>query len=192
MYIDKTGRIYDLIKTKGSRFFLSRPRRFGKTLLVSILEQIFKGNKELFKGLAIYDKDYDWKVFPVIRISLSRFSGTSVDDLKLFLIEIMRGVVENHNVDINELMKDYIVSAGNILHRLIEHYAKQNKKVVILIDEYDYPVISNINSSGVDDLRETLKGFYSVLKDDSEYIHQKYTEIASKRGNPYSKISFID
>ncbi|MFH1643670.1 MAG: AAA family ATPase [bacterium] len=85
LYIDKTKQIYDIITT-GKTYFISRPRRFGKSLLCSTLEEIFKGNKELFKNLWIYDSDYLWDEHPVIRIDMSKIGHKTADELEKNLI----------------------------------------------------------------------------------------------------------
>ena len=82
LYVDKTDYFYELIKNQSGIFFLSRPRRFGKSLSVSILKNIFKGNKELFKGLKIYDMPYDWKSYPVINLNISKANCTSAELLR--------------------------------------------------------------------------------------------------------------
>ena len=83
LYIDKTNYLYDLVNEAKGAFFLSRPRRFGKSLFISTLEELFRGNRELFHGLWIGDSDYEWPVHPVIRIDFSRHFIRNVDDLEM-------------------------------------------------------------------------------------------------------------
>jgi len=81
MYVDKTEEIFQLVTKPKGQFFLSRPRRFGKSLTLSTLESVFLGEKELFKGLYIYDKDYDWKKYPIIRLALNKMGSSSARSL---------------------------------------------------------------------------------------------------------------
>ena len=97
LYIDKTKWIYRLIK-EGAAYFLSRPRRFGKSLLVSTLEAIFQGKRDLFSGLWIDSSDYEWKEFPVIRLDLSRLVSSSPETLATSLQELLNEVALKYNV----------------------------------------------------------------------------------------------
>jgi len=166
LYIDKTKQIYNLITTN-SVYFISRPRRFGKSLLISTLEEVFKGNKELFKGLDIYQEDYNWKEYPVIRIS---FGGNLYEDRK---------VLEDYvNYSIDEISKNYNIEISQDeeitirLRKLIRKLSEIDK-VVILIDEYDKPLIDNLTQDKKNifiENREFLKAFYSVFKEMDEYL----------------------
>ena len=165
IYIDKTKEAYELIENYRYAF-LSRPRRFGKSLFLDTLRNIFEGNKKLFKGLYIYDKQ-DWSVkYPVIKISWDG-SLQTLEDLnqKLFL------ALEHNQKKLGiECIKDD--SAIVYFERLIkETYEKYNQRVVVLIDEYDraiLDVIENTNQAKIN--REFLKGLYSVFKGVDEYI----------------------
>ena len=169
LYIDKTSKIYDLITQGSRRFFLSRPRRFGKTLLVDTLSEIFQGNKELFKGLAIYDTDYDWTPYPIIRLSLSTITATNAKDLNKELIKKVTDFAETYGYQLNSTFSS---SCGDYLSDLFKYFKKIDKQVVVLIDEYDYPILKNIDlgTSLLEEIRETLKGFYAILKDNTNYI----------------------
>ena len=101
LYIDKTSKIYELITQGSRRFFLSRPRRFGKTLLVDTLSEIFQGNKELFKGLAIYDSDYDWTPYPIIRLSLNNCNATTSEELNEYLQFTIQNIATQYNCDLS-------------------------------------------------------------------------------------------
>ena len=100
LYVDKTEFIWNLIDPAGESYFLSRPRRFGKSLTISTLKAVFEGKKELFKGLAIYDKPYDWKPYPIIHLSFADF--TSVNDtmekLDRYLLRKVREIVKELEV----------------------------------------------------------------------------------------------
>ncbi len=164
LYVDKTKYLYSLIKTIGSYYFLSRPRRFGKSLTLSTLKSIFEGKRELFKGLYIDGMDYDWKKYPVIHISFIDFEFDDAADLKSQICNTLLAIADEYSVTIplhykyNEMLKALIV-------RLAE-----KEKVVVLIDEYDSPLINSINSDKLEDIRKVLRGFYSVLKASDAYI----------------------
>ncbi len=166
IYVDKTEYIYNLINS-GKYYFLSRPRRFGKSLLLSTIRYLFQGYKDLFKGLYIYDK-WNWdETYPILRIDLSHLSITNEkefeDQMELLLKEIGKEYKYNYQ-------KKY--KANGNFHLLIKKcYENYNKKVVILIDEYDKVILDNIeNTQKAEKIREKLKGFYSVLKGLDEYI----------------------
>ena len=164
LYVDKTEHIYNLLATSGGIYFLSRPRRFGKSLLISTLEAIFDGQKELFKDLWIYDQNYDWQEHPVIRIS---FGGVCYDNKKTlidYLYKELSDIANKYEVKLSEPRFDFRFK------ELIQKLSKINK-VVILIDEYDkamLDVIDNIELSKAN--RETLRGFYSVIKETDQYL----------------------
>ncbi len=163
LYIDKTESIYNLLK-KGKYFFLSRPRRFGKSLLVSTLKEIFKGNKELFKGLYIYDK-IDWIAYPVISFSFSSITYSQSEEI--FREEITKQLIEiglDYNISITE--KTIILAFKQLLTKL-----SKTNKVVILIDEYDKPIIDYITDKDKSKLnRNVLREFYGLIKDYDEHI----------------------
>ena len=158
LYVDKTSYMYKLI-TDGVKFhFLSRPRRFGKSLTISTLEAIFKAKRELFKGLYIDSADYEWKEYPMIRINFSSITYLNNDDfIRKIKNEVCR-IAKRYGVDIP---LDY--SYDDSLNLLIEELSER-EKVVILIDEYDAPLTNNINSDNIEDIRSILRGFYSVIK----------------------------
>ncbi len=99
LYVDKTEHIHKLI-VQGSVYFFSRPRRFGKSLLISTLNEIFEGNKELFKGLWIYDADYAWEKYPVVRIDFSRKKAENKDDLKGFILHQLNNIAGKYGISI--------------------------------------------------------------------------------------------
>ena len=104
LYIDKTKYIYQLI-SQGSVYFLSRPRRFGKSLLISTLDAIFHGKKELFQGLYIYDQPWEWKDYPVIRIDFSKKHIEQPDDLKNYICERLQEIAETYQIELK--LTDY-------------------------------------------------------------------------------------
>ncbi len=183
IYVDKTEYIYKLIN-QGKYYFLSRPRRFGKSLLLSTIRYLFQGHKDLFKDLYIYDK-LNWnETYPILRIDLSYLSITNEkefeDQMELLLKEIGKEYKYNYQ-------KKY--KANGNFHLLIKKcYENYNKKVVILIDEYDKIILDNIeNKEKAQKLREKLKGFYSTLKGLDEYIKFLFITGVSK----FSKVSLF-
>ncbi len=162
IYVDKTEHIHRLI-TEGEAYFLSRPRRFGKSLLISTLDEIFKGNRELFKGLWIYDK-IEWKAYPVIRLDFSKLD---------YKYQSLETALDNELVDLAR-KAGIICEKPTFKDKFVELIEKLSvgKKIVILIDEYDKPIIDYIdNIEQADKNREILKSFYSGLKSLSDRIH---------------------
>ncbi len=163
LYIDKTPEVYKLVRS-GKVFFLSRPRRFGKSLLLSTIRYLFEGEKELFEGLWIHNR-WDWgKRYPVILMSMPECKD------KAGLIERMENRLKNIGEEkgIKLEGKEPAVLFENLIRRLSEKYSRQ---VVVLIDEYDRPILDNIENPEVaKEVREYLKGFYSLLKDLDEYL----------------------
>jgi len=170
IYIDKTSIIYDLITDYGV-VFLSRPRRFGKSLTCSTLGSIFKNERELFKGLAIDESDWEWKEYPVIHLDLGIGNyHNGVDTL-----------IESLNIQLESHANKYEVAQreGNISTKfscLIEALHNAKGKVVVIIDEYDNPLLSTIDDPDINkSLRNELRGFYSVLKSSDRFL--KFTFI---------------
>ncbi|OYT13107.1 MAG: AAA family ATPase, partial [Bacteroidetes bacterium 4572_114] len=143
-------------------YFLSRPRRFGKSLLLNTIKEIFLGNKELFKGLWIYDK-IDWEPHPVIKISFSNIDYKSLG-LEEAIDVALTGIAEDYHFQFSK--KSFALK----FDELIKFLARE-KRVVILIDEYDKPIIDYLDDlSKAEENRDILKNFYSVIKDADKYI----------------------
>lgn len=165
LYVDKTAVISRLINSGGSYFFLSRPRRFGKSLLVSTMKEVFSGNKALFENLDIYNQ-IDWKPYPVIHFD---FTLPGVDEhitVSEALAREVDKITRNRNLPVVE---------GNHKDKfryLIENLSKkENKPVVILVDEYDQFIVRNITDDNRKSRhRDQLKEFFSVLKGSSEFL----------------------
>jgi len=182
LYIDKTDIAYNLMNSY-SYIFLSRPRRFGKSLFLDTLQNIFEGNKELFKDLAIYDK-WDWEVkYPVIKISWGGSDFRSLEATKLRAFEIFEN--NQKRLDI-KCSRD---SVQGCFEELIQKaYKKYNQKVVVLIDEYDKPILDNVDNIEVaKENREFIKGLYSQLKENDAYIKFAFLTGVSK----FSKASIF-
>ena len=166
LYIDKTDIAFQLINS-GTYYFLSRPRRFGKSLFVDTLKSLFQGEKEHFIGLAIEEK-WNWTTSnPVINISLNSGNFDSKEGIIERILDILDRTKIELQVDCkktNSISSCFTELIGNI-------YKKYQQKVVILIDEYDKPILDNINDRALSlDARSVLKSFYSVIKDNDKYI----------------------
>ena len=177
VYVDKTAIIYRLTST-GKYYFLSRPRRFGKSLLVSTMEAYFSGRKELFKGLAMEYLEKEWTEYPVLHLDLTGSRYTSVSDLiekldqHLSAWESTYGVTDKRN-DPSARFSDVIDNAC----------IKTGQKVVILIDEYEKPIIDNIdNPELMEQFRRELQGFYSVIKGKDNAIRFAFLTGVTKLG----------
>jgi hypothetical protein len=182
VYVDKTQHVYELAMGKGA-YFLSRPRRFGKSLLLSTLKELYEGNRPLFKGLWIEDK-WDWsKKHPVIHISFARlnYQGRGLADA---IQHEMADLAKEYNIVYTK--KDYKDQFEEIIKILHEQFGK----VVILIDEYDKPIIDYLEKEYIHQAKinqKVLKTFYSVLKDAEVYIELLFITGVSK----FSKVSIF-
>jgi len=175
MYVDKTKDIFNLILKPKGQYFFSRPRRFGKSLTISTLESIFLGEKELFKGLYIYEQDYDWKKYPIIQIALNNLSSGTAEELEENIVFALRKIAKRNKIK--------LISSRSyqIFQELIEELSYENGKVVILIDEYDKPILDNIlNLEEAEKIRQVLKKFYGQIKACEEYIRFSFITGVSK------------
>ena len=178
VYVDKTELIHKLSHGSGRYFFLSRPRRFGKSLLVSTMEAYFSGKKELFDGLAMADLEKDWTTYPVLRMDLSGKAYASPDsliqalDVSLSCWEKKYGI-ENHYTEPG-------IRFGNVIEAA---HGQTGQRVVILIDEYDKPIVDNLGDEELADVfRRQLQGFYSVMKAKDGFILFGFLTGVSKLG----------
>jgi len=179
IYVDKTKDIFQLIN-ESQYYFLSRPRRFGKSLLCNTLKELFLGNKELFKGLWIYDQ-YNWEdTYPVIKISFANIAFEAIGLEKAINNEL--DFIANQN-NLTLAGEDNASKFKELIYNLSE-----DKKVVIIIDEYDKPIVdylTDIEKAEVN--REILQNFYSVIKDADKYIRFFFVTGVSK----FSKVSIF-
>ena len=168
VYVDKTMFIYAMAQEmRYQTVFLARPRRFGKSLLCSTIEALFRNERELFDGLAISKTDWIWQEHPIIHISLD--AGNFTENVEV--------LIKTLNNQINHICNEYGISpnedgelAIKFSNVIIELY-KKSGEVVIIIDEYDNPLLSTIDKPELNTkLREQLKGFYSVIKQYEQYI----------------------
>mgnify|MGYP003480086421 FL=1 len=160
LYIDKTEYIYRMAHTSGTYFFLGRPRRFGKSLLVTTMQSYFEGKKELFKGLAIEKLEKEWMEYPVLHFDMS--GGKHMDKEQLEEYLDYRLQEEEKKWGVTKPVK----GANNRLIDLINTaYEKSGKQVVVLIDEYDAPMLDVVHEKEqLDMLRNMMRNFYSPLK----------------------------
>ena len=165
-YIDKTEYVYRMTHTDGTYFFLSRPRRFGKSLLVSTFKSYFEGKKELFEGLAIEKLEKEWNEYPVLHFDLSKGKHMEKEQLNRYLLDIIekqeaRFDCKSNRIDVNIRLDDLINAV----------YQKTGKQVVVLIDEYDAPLLDVAHEKEkLEELRNTLCNFYSPLKGNESKI----------------------
>ena len=159
LYIDKTALVYRLVKT-GSYYFLSRPRRFGKSLLISTLEAYFQGKKELFEGLAIENQEKDWVKYPILHIDLNTEKYDTPESLENKLKNTLAEWEEIYGARPTEVSLS--MRFEGIIGRA---YRKTGQRVAILVDEYDKPMLQAIGNDSLQEaFRSTLKAFYGALK----------------------------
>lgn len=159
VYIDKTKYLYDLIN-KARFYFLSRPRRFGKSLLISTLQEMLSGNKTLFKDLWLGKSDYNWQKFPIVHLDLSIIGSNSPDDFRKSIIRRLNEIAQEHGIAIEktEIIED-------IMRPLIKELSERKGKIVLLVDEYDYPLLKHIHDAErAKNMLEVLKSLFSVVK----------------------------
>ena len=194
LYIDKTKYLWAMISEVTKGYFLSRPRRFGKSRAISTLEAFFQGKKDLFKGLWIENVAYDWPVHPVIRLDMSKISskeGCFEEGLK----EQLGKIGSQHKVEI-DLSKSIPSCTGQLIEGL-----SRTEKVVILIDEYDNPIISHLENLPIaKENRNTLSEFYKTIKALDEHLRfvfvtgiSKFSQVSVFSGaNQLTDLTMID
>lgn len=181
VYVDKTKHIYNLVET-GKYYFLSRPRRFGKSMLTTTMQALFEGKKHLFSGLFVEDK-WDWDTtFPVIRIS---FADTGFQSMGLQ--ESIKLELEKHAEKFNISFESTFID--QMLRELLQKLSASLGKVVVLIDEYDKPIIHYLGVNTVQALenRNIIKNFYSILKDADPHLKMVFITGISK----FTKVSIF-
>ena len=183
LYVDKTELIHQLIHNVRVGF-LSRPRRFGKSLLISTLEAIFQGRQELFKDLWIGKSDYQWPEHPVIKIDFSALTNTNAHTLEQAIKERLQEIYDYYHIpmvgtdDLKHMFRQLITQLST----------KLSRQVVLLIDEYDKPIIDHITDlETAEGNRAVLKQFYSVIKPSDEYLQLVFITGISK----FSQVSIF-
>jgi len=157
-YVDKTNGIYELIREYKGQYFLSRPRRFGKSLLVSTLKAIFEGRRELFEGLALAGKEYDWQTCPVIHLDMGPVTAQAPAGIAHKL---------NYLLDRNASVFGIALQQADCADRFLElvnTLAARDGKVVILVDEYDKPLLGHLGRESAREVQTLLRQFYAVIK----------------------------
>ena len=178
LYVDKTALI-DKMATMGKPYFLSRPRRFGKSLLLSTIEAYFQGKRELFKGLAIEKLETDWLEYPVLHLDLNAEKYTSIEALTYILERHINGWEDTWGKDTREnSLSDRFIGV------ITRAYEKTGRQVVVLIDEYDKPLLQVFNDEKLQtEYLKTLKAFYGVLKSADRYLRFVF--------NPFSLLNTL-
>ena len=161
-YVDKTALLYPLVtRGRDSFFFISRPRRFGKSLMLSTLECLFRGERELFKGLAIDKMDYDWESYPILHFNFGTMDVATIEGFKQQFVERIARSIVNAGGTYNPA----VTPATNFSDAIQKLAKDRGKPVVILIDEYDAPVGAALNDiAKATDIRTTLSAFYGEIK----------------------------
>ena len=188
-YVDKSRFVYKLA-TEGEYYFLSRPRRFGKSLFLSTLEAYFQGKKELFKGLAIYDLETEWKKYPIFHIDLNTANFREKDSLYTVLNDYLTTWESKYGARESEVTLP--LRFKGVIARAAE---KEGRGVVILIDEYDKPILQTLQAPELQaEHRAQLKAFYSVLKTQDRYIKFAFLTGVTKFGkiSVFSDLNLID
>lgn len=165
LYVDKTAMIYRLARTS-TPYFLSRPRRFGKSLLISTFEAYFQGRKDLFEGLAIEKLETEWIEYPVLHLDLNAKKYETPDDLNAMLNQYLEKWEQIYGCE-----KQNRSSEERFAYMIEQAYLQTGKQVVVLIDEYDKPLLQTLlNEELLDEYRRMLKAFYGVLKSSDRYL----------------------
>lgn len=180
VYVDKTALLWQLANT-GRYYFLSRPRRFGKSLLISTLEAYFSGKRELFEGLAIEQLETEWKQYPVLHVDLNAKYYNSREAL----LKILNMHLERWEALYGDEFKERDPEE-RFMHIIEKAYRQTGSQVVILVDEYDKPLTMNLDNEELqDEMRGMLKAFYGVMKSCDRYIKMGFLTGVTK----FSKVS---
>lgn len=177
VYVDKTPQMWKMID-EGKYYFLSRPRRFGKSLMISTLESFFSGERELFKGLYVDTIEWDWQQYPIMHLDLNteKYDSPEVltNRLEMFLSE------NEEKYGRNDYEKSYGARFEGVMRRAFE---KTGRQVVVLVDEYDKPMLQTIGNEELQsEYRSTLKAFYGALKSSDRYIKFAFLTGVTKFG----------
>ena len=185
LYVDKTGILLKLTgETGGKQFFFSRPRRFGKSLTVTTLQAIFEGRRDLFKGLAIDRSDYDWKAYPVIRLDMSLTPAETVEAFNRQVLFNLQSEARRLNLPF-----DGTLPVASAFQKLVLDAAASSGTglAVLLVDEYDKPLLGHLGRPTVEAFRTALKSFYSVIKGMEAVLRFTFITGVSK----FSKVSIF-
>ena len=194
LYVDKTDIIWELANNGDQYNYLSRPRRFGKSVLVATLEAYFQGRKELFNGLKIMDMEDEWKQYPVIRLDMSR-GGASAEEIESYLDRTFEEYEQKYDIKIKP--SDSLSNRFDLIIK--SAYKQTGMKVVILIDEYDSPLQHSWKTTEHEGCTSVYRSVFAILKADDEYERfvfitgiTKFTQISLFSVlNNLSNISFM-
>ena len=189
LYIDKTALMYQMVKT-GSYYFLSRPRRFGKSLLISTLEAYFQGKKELFTGLAVERLEKDWIKYPILHLDLNIEKYDAPESLYNILEKSLTAWEKLYGAEPSE--RSFSLRFAGIIERACK---QAGQRVVILVDEYDKPMLQAIGNEKLQkQFRDTLKPFYGALKTMDGYIKFAFLTGVTKFGkvSVFSDLNNLD
>ncbi len=160
VYVDKTDLLVKLVKKNHGQYFISRPRRFGKSLMLSTLQCMFEGRKELFKGLKIANANYEWKKYPVLHLDMTSASAASVDEMTYNLVKMVMRLARQLGLEIEE-RKDSAATFENLWMAI----AEKNMQVVVLVDEYDMPLQGYLDDQeNLKRVRKLMHDFYVKIK----------------------------
>ena len=178
VYIDKTAQVFRLA-SEGKYYFLSRPRRFGKSLLLSTLEAYFQGRRELFQGLAIEALEKEWTEYPVLRLDLGGEVYNAMDVLENKLGQTLE--VWEQMYGIGKIPPSVSSRFTEVISAAVR---KTGRKVVVLVDEYEKPIVDNLGNKELKEhFRSTLQGFYSVIKSQDSNIRFAFLTGVSRFGH---------
>lgn len=168
LYVDKTQYVARLV-TCEKFVFLSRPRRFGKSLLLSTIEYYFRGEKELFEGTWIGEREKDWEKYPVLHFDMTQTKGLDAENMNTFIHHCLEEYEKSYGVEINNRLSDVGLRFSTLIKAI---YSKTNKQVVILIDEYDKGILETLDASesAQEAMSAELRAFYSQPKATTKYI----------------------
>jgi len=158
LYVDKTPIIHQLLQPASGQYFLARPRRFGKSLLISTLKAIFQNRRDLFQGLWLDSADFEWKAYPVIHLDMGSCVTDSAEEMKRLLGYLVKDQAKDNHI---ELSREGCTAQ---FRELIDRLTERDGKVVILVDEYDKPLLGKLGTPDVREIQNLLKTFYGVIK----------------------------
>jgi len=181
LYVDKTEAIHRLLQPASAQYFLSRPRRFGKSLLISTLKAIFQDRRDLFQGLALDALAYDWTKHPVLHLDMGSRASGCVAELEENLMLAVGAAAEDQGIEITT-KRSY-----QAFEELIRRVAQSGNRTVILIDEYDKPLLGHLGKKSAEPIRQLLKQFYAVIK--ATEPHQRFVLITGV--SKFSKVSIF-
>ncbi len=174
VYVDKTALIYNMI-TQGKWYFLSRPRRFGKSLLVSTLESLFRGEKDLFKDLVITNTDYAFEPHPVITLEFTAEEVIDANSFREFISDRVNALAQKYQIEItNTRFEKQFYELVTKLHE------QTSKRVVLLVDEYDRPILSTLETDKLTDVKDTMNAFYAMVKSLDKHLRFVFITGVSK------------